>query len=730
MFYAHSENKLGQKEPLEEHLKKTLILSQKFADAFGEGDAGKIIGLYHDIGKASKLFQDVLDHKEHNVNHAAAGAYALYRGNLQLARVVYAHHDGLIWNIAADLERSQKSEGSQDSQEGKRFAISGNVQYSELSVYCRSLPNMPKAIPKLNKDCISFYKHLPEMLHTRMLLSCLCDADYTASASHEDENIFDLAKHENKVDAALILEKLTEYRADIKARSHSNSELNNIRDIVYENCIRAGDMPPGMFTLTAPTGTGKTLALLAFAAEHAKAYNKDRIIIVLPFLSVISQNAKIYRKICGNILESHSMAKYEDEQLSRLIAERWDAPVIITTSVKFFEELFKSKPADLRFMHSMANSVIVFDEAQSIPCNLVGTSIESMRSLCETFRCTVLFSTATQPAFDIRKDILYNTKEIMENPADIYKRTRRMRICWKTDSRTHLTEIADKMSKEKSTCCVLNRKDHTQKLFFLLQDRCPSDEIFHISTDMCKSHRDEVISQVTERLNNKQPCRLISTSCIEAGVDLDFENMYRALAPLEAIVQCAGRCNRNGTGNGKMTVFIPDEEKLYPSKSYENSANKVLLILSRHEIDICDPKHIREYYTELFTDSNYDHDKPTLVDAIAKHDFERVENEYKFIPQSGANVLVPYNMEYELFNELAEQAHSSGISSAWMKCAAAITVSCYREDKLKDIAEQCVIFYKGKSCNVPGWYILHDNKFYNEKTGLHFSDDSSLDYLI
>ncbi len=270
MFYAHSENKLGQKEPLEEHLKKTSILSQKFADAFGEGDAGKIIGLYHDIGKASKLFQDVLDHKEHNVNHAAAGAYALYRGNLQLARVVYAHHDGLIWNIAADLERSQNSEGSQDSQKGKRFAISGNVQYSELSVYCRSLQNMPKAIPKLNKDCISFYKHLPEMLHTRMLLSCLCDADYTASASHEDENIFDLAKHENKVDAALILEKLTEYRADIKARSHSNSELNNIRDIVYENCIRAGDMPPGMFTLTAPTGTGKTLALLAFAAEHAK----------------------------------------------------------------------------------------------------------------------------------------------------------------------------------------------------------------------------------------------------------------------------------------------------------------------------------------------------------------------------------------------------------------------------------------------------------------------------
>lgn len=730
MYYAHSENKSGKKEPLETHLKKTAVLAEIFADAFGEGDAGKMMGWYHDIGKASELFQKVLEHIEHNVNHAAAGAYALYNADSQLARAVYAHHDGLIWNIKSDLDRSYRDDNSQDTQTGKRFAVSGKAQYSELAAYCRSLPDMPRSRPKLNADSDSFYKNLPEMLHLRMLLSCLCDADYTATASHEDEAIFELAKHENKLDAEAVLARLGEYRNGIKAASKSDSGLNSVRDKVYESCIRAGKKASGMFTLTAPTGTGKTLALLAFAAEHARLHSKSRIIIVLPFLSVISQNAKIYRELCGDVLEAHSMVKCGGDQLSRLISERWDAPVIVTTSVRFFEEMFKSKPADLRFLHSIANSVIVFDEAQSIPCELVGTTVESMRALCETFGCTVLFSTATQPAFDIRRDVLYDAQEIMDDPSEIYASTRRVNIDWLTDERTPLADIADKMSEQASVCCVLNRKDHTQKLFSLLSERCPPDEIFHISTDMCKSHRDAVLEQIYARLDKKLPCRLVSTSCIEAGVDLDFENMYRALAPLEAIVQCAGRCNRNGRGDGRMTVFIPDEEKLYPSKSYENSANKVLLLLSRHKIDICDPEHIREYYTELFTDSNYDHDKPKLVDAIAKHDFEKAEKEYKFIPQSGANVLVPYSGESGLFDELVSQAHSGGISPEWMKRAAAITVSCYREDKLRDIAEQCFMLYKGKSYDVPGWYILHDKNFYDNKTGLHFTDDSSLDYLI
>ncbi|MDD6269899.1 MAG: CRISPR-associated helicase Cas3' [Oscillospiraceae bacterium] len=720
----------GKSEPLEEHLKKTAILAEYFASAFGEGNAGKLMGWLHDMGKASELFQNVLKHHEHNVNHAAAGAWIANHFNKQAARAIYGHHDGLVWHIGSDIDRSLNKKGSQDSQKGKRFSISGKEQYTELFDYYKALNSIPKTRPELNKDADSFYTNLPQMLHTRMLLSCLCDSDYSATASHEDESIFEQALCENKIDADYFLQILTQFRNKIKAESNSDSELNLIRDEVYECCVNAASMEPGMFTLTAPTGTGKTLALLAFALNHAKQFKKSRIIIVLPFLSVISQNVKIYREICGDVLESHSMAKCAENDISHFICERWDSPVIVTTSVRFFEMLFKSKQTDLRSLHSIANSVIVFDEAQSIPCELTGTTIESMRSLCETFSCSVLFSTATQPAFDKRKDILFNAREIMTNPSDIYNRTRRVNVNWKTDKRIPLSEIAEELSKKKSVCCVLNRKDHTQKLFSELMNICSADEIFHISTDMCKSHRDNVLKEINDRLDNNHPCRLVSTSCIEAGVDLDFSNMYRAMAPLEAIVQCAGRCNRNGRVNGDMTVFIPDEEKLYPSKSYENAANKVLILLSKHEIDICNPVHICEYYTELFTASGYDHDKPALTEAITAHDFEKTEKEYRIIPHSGANVLVPYSNEIDLFDELVLQAHTGGISPKWMKQAAPITVSCYREDKLRDIAEQCVMFYKGKKYDVPGWYILHDEKFYDEKTGLHFTDDSSLDYLI
>ncbi len=727
-YFAHSENARGEKETLEVHLKKAASLSRQYATAFGEEMAGEWLGWFHDAGKASKMFQDVLKKKEHNVNHAAAGAFLL-KGYRMLSRVIYAHHDGLQWIIRDDLERSIQEEKSQDSQNGKRFAVSGKTQYQELASYIHSLPDLPKEKPVLQPDGTSFYSHLPEMLHARMLLSCLCDADYTATASHENESLF-TETDEKELDAAAILQSIHDYKEEISRKSNANAKLNQIRNHVFQSCLSAAEQRPGLFTLTASTGTGKTIALLAFAAKHAERYKKRRIIIVLPFLSIISQNAKIYEKICGGILEAHSMASYGNDERTKLITEQWNSPVIITTSVKIFEAFFKSKPTDLRFLHSIANSVVVFDEAQSIPTDLLGTTIETMRMLCETFRCTVLFSTATQPAFDVRSDIDFHAHEILSDAPDVYNKTRRVSVKWKIDEKTPLTQIAEEMSKLNSVCCVLNRKDHTRKLFELLTKQCNQTECFHISTDMCKAHRDAVIQDITDRLEKHLPCRLVSTSCIEAGVDLDFAYMYRALAPLDLIIQCAGRCNRNGNYAGKMTVFIPDEEKLYPAVFFKNAANIVKLLLKKHEIDICSPDHIREYYTMLFTDGNYDHDKSKLVKAIEEHDFTEAEKQYRFIPQNGVNVLVPYQAEIVLFEELAAEARTKGISKEWMRRAAPITVTSYREDKLKDLAEPCCITRKGKPERVSGWYILLNDQFYDEQSGLHFDDDSSLDYLV
>lgn len=727
-YYAHLENKYGQKEPLEVHLQKTSELSGRYAAAFGEASAGKWLGWFHDAGKASALFQGVLQGTEHRVNHAAAGAYLLMRC-MPLARVIYAHHDGLQWFIRDDLERSAQEEISQDSFTGKRFAVSGDAAYQALFAYLKSLPALPDEKPVLQSDGTSFYTNLPEMLHLRMLLSCLCDADYTATASHEDASLFTEAE-EKELDAAAVLQSIYTYKEQISKNSNADAKLNQIRNEVFRNCLQAAEQPSGLFTLTAPTGTGKTLSLLAFAVKHAEIYHKRRIIIVLPFLSIISQNAIIYADICGDILEAHSMAAYGCDEHTKLLAEQWNAPVIVTTSVKFFEAFFKSKPTDLRFLHSIANSVVVFDEAQSIPTDLIGTTIETMRMLCGIFRCTVLFSTATQPAFDVRSDIDFRAYEVLPDAAEIYAKTRRVSVNWDIDEKTPLSQIAAEMSERNSVCCVLNRKDHTRKLYDLLSSICDPEECFHISTDMCKAHRDSVIAEITRRLNHKLPCRLVSTSCIEAGVDLDFAYMYRALAPLDSIIQCAGRCNRNGRTAGEMTVLIPDEEKLYPAAFFENAANQVKLLRSRHEIDICNPEHIREYYTELLTDGNYNHDKKELVKAIADHDFTAAEKYYRFIPQTGVNVLVPYQAESELFEALAAEARTKGISGEWMRRAAPITVTSYREDKLKELAEPCFVLRKGKKEPISGWYILLDSKFYDARSGLHFDDESSLDYLI
>lgn len=720
-FYAHSANSCGEWETLECHLGKTAELSEKYAEVFGEGTAGKWLGIFHDAGKASDLFQGVLKGEQHNVDHAAAGACMLYSLNRLLARVIYAHHDGLRWYID-NIKESLSIEDYQG--ENGRFAVSGKAQYLKLKDYMK--PFFPEEKPVLMDNAESYYKNLSEMLHARVLLSCLCDADYTATASHYDETV--PLNDNNTLNAHSVLDSLIEYRSAVKKNSTADKKLNEIRDSVFNDCLKAAESRSGMFTLTAPTGTGKTLALLAFAAKHAMIHDKKRIIVVLPFLSIITQNAGIYREICGDVLEAHSMAEYDEKQ--KLLSERWDSPIVITTSVKFFEAFFKRKPTDLRFLHSIADSVIVFDEAQCIPPGLTGTTIETMRTMCEMFRCTVLLSTATQPAFDIRKDIKFSPCEVVSDIRYLYDNTRRVTVEWDIDEPVSLTEIAALMAEKESVCCVLNRKDHTGKLYELLSGISCREECFHISTDMCSSHRNAVIKEINNRLRSGLPCRLVSTSCIEAGVDLDFSYMYRALAPLESVIQCAGRCNRNGKQSGIMKVFVPDEEKLYPTDSYSGLVMIVKTILTRHEIDIYNTDHIREYYSELFNENNNDHDKKELVRAIDEHDFEEAEKQYRFIPQSGVNVLVPYSGAKELFDELAAEAETKGISKKWMRRAAPVTVTSYYEEKLRDLSMQCFTFKnKEKKC-VPGWYILLSDKLYNDSTGLHFDDESSLEYLI
>ncbi len=737
VYYARSENKQKVKETVTHHLERCGELAEKFASKFGCVVAGLMIGRFHDIGKYSENFQKVLTHDEFGINHSAAGACFLWIKGKQkkasiyylLAVAVYAHHGKLEYFIDDVLERSFRENDSDDGT--KRFAISGQEQYQE----CKKIIEKENIIPNGKPEYKDFTKYMkPElgkMLYIRMLYSCLVDADYSSSAEHFNCNYL-LDSALPNIDFGQVTANLESYRNNIRLNSTSDKNINKLRDIVYEDCKKGAKHEPGVFTLTAPTGSGKTLALLKFALEHAIEYHKERIIIVLPFLSIIEQNAAQYKDICNYILEAHSSVEYtgKNPALAKELSSRWAANIIITTSVCFFETLFRNSPADLRKLHTYSNSVIVFDEAQSLPGHLVGASLDAINGLCRDYNSTVLFSTATQPNFDYRKDVCWKPWEISHNIAELFLMARRTKTEWRLNKKQSFEDTAKEMSNYHSCCTIVNKKDHAAKLFELL-DKI-NNNTFYISTNLCQSHRKKVLKDINDRLRSKQECRIVATQCIEAGVDLDVDVVFRTLAPLDSIVQSAGRCNRGGRLKfGKVIVFIPDEEgKLYPSSDYEMAANVVKLLLERHggEIDIHNPDIIDEYYRQLYSDKGAGSDKLELVQAIDEMNFEQVSQQYQLINNTGYNIIVPYEDEISLYDSICEKARSDGLTQKLMLEARKITVSSYDIESILEKCEPIYIHSKyGKEKST--WYLLGDRELYNKNTGLDLKSENGFSYI-
>ncbi len=736
MFYAHSENNEGDKQTMKQHLEKVSELAGQFGAKFEMETECKVMGLFHDLGKYSKRFQGVLEGTEQRVNHEAAGALMmikLYSEKVEiLARCIFGHHKGLENDINSYLKTSLESEHGEDKK-NRRYSISGKEEYQKLFEIMNSDLNIPRVRLKISLSGSTL--NISKMLKTRMLFSTLVDADYTDTATHYNRTFMERSSG-HKLDPEKLLSTLSAYKENMKAKSTSDSKINEIREQIFNECERSAKTPQGLFTLTAPTGTGKTLSLLNFALNNAKEFHKERIIIILPFLAIIEQNAKIYRQICPELLEDHSQAEYDDE--TKLFSQRWSSPIIITTAVKFFEGLFSYMPSDCRRLHNIANSVIVFDEAQSLPPHLIGVTIETINSLYKDFHCTVLFSTATQPSFHFIKDLEWSPKEILENPSEIYKRTERVKVNWNINEETPFEEIGDKMAKSDSCCTIVNMRKHSKALFELLKEICEWDSLFHISTDMCTEHRVKTLTIIKERLESKLPCRIVSTQCIEAGVDLDVEKVFRALAPLDSIIQSAGRCNRNGKLDyGTVEVFIPkSDSKIYPDEYYEFAAKKVSYLNSKYAremdtLNINDLKHISAYYELLFTDSPTEDKK--LLEYIELQDYEKVDETYKLIKKGGFNVIVPYKEKLSLFNEVKEEALNTGLTPALIAKAQSITVNNYDLKKIQDLCEPVYFKQYGKNRGEKEkspWYILHEETFYHEKLGLKLGDLSEMNSIF
>ena len=432
------------------------------------------------------------------------------------------------------------------------------------------------------------------------------------------------------------------------------------------------------------------------------------------------------------MLESHSAAALDER--TRLLTERWDAPCIVTTNVGFFEPLFSARPTGCRHLHQMADSVIVLDEAQSLPPDLLEATLRTVNLLCSQYGCTVVFSTATQPSFQYLSGLQWKPMEIVPNPERLFQATRRVTYDWRIEEQIPYRQIAEELISYRQGCVIVNLRTHAEKLFHILEEivsEAESEGIFYLTSDLCGAHRTEVLDVIKERLAEGKFCYLVASQCIEAGVDLDFPVVYRALAPLESIIQAAGRCNRNGdSDDGRVIVFLPEEECLYPPGAYYQRASLcVKTLASRHPIDCSNLKHIEEYYEILY--SNGEGDKEKMKRALEDRDYRKVQEAYKLIESRGIQVIVPWKGEMELFCSLREENEKTGLTRDLIRCARPLTVSSFAEDKVKECCTPLFFRTHGRESEMQtDWYILGNPKCYHEKLGLNFAALEAFDGVI
>lgn len=730
-YYAKSKNAQGHQETVKEHLQKVSALALEYGKPLGMAEIAGLAGQVHDLGKYSETFQDVLKGIRTGVDHAMGGACFVegcYRGKLGIRPVVEAvngHHDGLTayGEVKDALHAMADESGHARGHGGKTPSTNGHDQLqAAIDAFRHDFPAFrPPRLPVPPAD------ELESMLYTRILFSCLVDADYTTSAINDDCDYLDRAE-DDRFDPQLLLEKLYSFCDDIKHNSTADRTLNACRDQVFEQCGNMGDEPEGLYTLTAPTGTGKTLALLHFALRHCLTHGKKRIIIVLPFLTLAEQNAATYAKIIPNVLIDDSQSDLPES--ARELAARWSAPVIITTSVRFFEGLFSDRPAVCRKLHHIADSVVIFDEAQSLPAELASSTLRTVNELCTRYHTTMVFSTATQPDFSARKDLDWDPREILPDNKLMFEALQRVNVDWRLREEIPLDDIATEMAGVDSVCTIVNLRRHARQIADVLLRQCPEETVFFLSTDLCPAHRSRQIEIIRQRLKEKLLCRVVATQCIEAGVDLDFSTLYRALAPLDAIVQAAGRCNRNGRDvMGRVVVFRPEDSRMpYPDSWYNNAA--VTVQEMNPPFSINDPEKIREYYRRLFDEAV---DKPELRKAIEARSFSQTAAQYKLIENSGARVIVPYDGEPELYIHIAEELRERGVTGALLREAAPLTLTCFAKN-LDIYAEEIPFARHGKEPQTmgSGVYLLRPQyeALYSPQLGLHLPQEEQFDAIF
>lgn len=702
----------------EDHLNGVAKLAESFASEFSMGSWGRVLGLLHDKGKEQKTFQEYIMKNsgfrpeltvsgEHN--HAFVGgllAKSIYGNGSEslLCNQIMSHHSGL--HDYCHIQETLKKDIPLD--------VNRCVEKIQL--------NRPPFTLSPIKGCKGM---TPDANHlSRMLFSCLVDADYLDTELFMD--VESARKRINDIKLESLLPLLEVYIDNLQKCS-AISEVNTIRRQVQERCISMSNVGKGYYSLTVPTGGGKTLSALVWALRHAVRNGMKRIIIAIPYTSIIVQTASILKQIFGEeaVLEHHSnfdpksFTSKDMQHKAKLATENWDYPIVVTTNVQLFESMFSNKPSECRKLHNIANSVIILDEVQMLPTDFLQPIVDALKSYQRMFGISVLFTTASQPVLSgmiegcnpkAAFQGIDNITEIIPKEYALHEKLRR--VCLEIgDTGSSYDEIAERLSRHDKVLCIVNTRNDAREIY----ERLPKEGLtIHMSKMMCPLHVSKTIQEIKQALsdNSETVIRVVATQLIEAGVDIDFPVVYRQEAGLDSILQAAGRCNREGKLD-MATTYVFSIAKEHILHGSIKDANNARLNMTNVD-DWFAPEAMTEYFRQLYCrKETFDQkDIKTLLYKPAEMCFEEASKVFRLIEEVGKTVVV--NMGDSM--DLIERIKSDGISYSLMKQLSQYCVNIHDRDfqKLKS--------YGAVEEVIEGIHVVNDRAQYDENIGLRLDN--------
>lgn len=747
-YYAHSAGNLPYEhwQTMESHARNVGGMAAGFAAYFGAQEIARATGLLHDVGKYSPLFDKRLHGDPKRVDHSTAGAkIAVERWGVRLGKMmafcIAGHHAGLANGAGA-------GDGCSTLQQRLDWQFDADIP--KLDEVWRQEIDLPETLPAPSvKPDAGDHPHFTCAFFIRMLYSCLVDADFLDTeafyAKLEQRETVRGGHPDLETLRPVFFDFINAFRRratqapQATEEQQRNAALNRLRGEILDYAVAQAQQETGLFSLTVPTGGGKTFTSMAFALEHAKRHGMRRVIYVIPFTSIIEQNAAEFRKAFGElgeqaVLEHHST--FDDGKLQNeatkdklhLASENWDAPIVVTTAVQFFESLFADRSSRCRKLHNIAGSVIILDEAQMLPLNLLLPIMQAIKELAQNYHCSVVMCTATQPAVQAENGFyrgFENVREIAPKPTALFDKLRRttvQHIGTQTD-----TDLLAKFAEHPQMLVIVNNRRHARSLYDQAKHL---DGTFHLTTLMCAKHRSQKLDEIRGHLKNGEPCRVIATSLIEAGVDVDFPLVMRAEAGLDSVAQAAGRCNREGkrpSENSFVWIFAPEDKWKAPPELAVQAA-VMRLTADSFSDDLLSTQAVAAYFVELYQlkGSELDNKKILQMHRNAGQSldfpFQTIADKFRMIESHMQPLIIPFDNEAEsLISSLHHADHIGGLLRKLQPYTVQIPkkalAALYKAGRIEPINEKNF----GKQ-----FYTLIGLDLYDEVAGLSWEDTAFL----